>query len=145
MKITVFNGVSRQQAARAVQSRALPCVVTIADKDTVRGLTANALMWVWITAISEHTGESKAEVHERLKDTFLARIYERDDPDYADLMQSLRDLYRIDPEKALALKKHVVRMTTTTKAKPKQMTEYMNDIKMDAFDNLGLILTSEVT
>ena len=143
MQINVIDEDSRFRATLRIKSKALPFTIRILKYDEKRTLPQNSLMWDWITQISEHTGESKDEVHERFKDKFLSRIYERDDPDYAQMMESLRDVYKLDKGTALKLRKDVIRMTSTTKATKKQMTEYLNDIKMDTFDKLGIILTSE--
>ena len=143
MQINITTEEDRRRAVSIIQTKAAPFSVKVGKITAVRGLTANALYWVWVTEISLHTGNSKDATHELNKDRFLSKIFERDDPEYAEMMQTLRDLYKVDQAKALQLRKAVIGLTSTTKATKEQMSEFMQDVKIDAFDNLGMILTSE--
>jgi len=104
--------------------------VTIAPYEDLRSSIQNSLMWVWITSIANHLGNEKEEVHFLLKDKFLTKIYERDDiEEYGLMVQTLRDLYKQDKEKALELRKQIVKLTSTTKATVEQMTEYLSEVE----------------
>lgn len=108
----------------------LEVVVKLHQKD--RSLSQNSLMWVWITIIADEWGWTKEEVHEDLKRRLLVRIYERDEPGYGAMIQSVRKVYRSGlKDDATAMHQQIVRMTSTTGATVKQFTEYLNDIEKD--------------
>ena len=100
-----------------------------------RTVAQNKLYWKWLTAISEHTGHTKDEMHEIYKERFLVKIFERDNTEYAEMIQTLRKLYKEHPEDSIMLFKHVTRLTSTTQANVKQFTEYLRDIEQDCFSN----------
>ena len=107
--------------------------ITIREYKKDRSLEQNALMWKWLTIIGNELGESKEEIHERYKDKFLVNIYERDNPDYAEMVQSLREVWKQGMKReAMDLRKKIVALTSTTTATVKQMTEYLNSIEHDA-------------
>jgi hypothetical protein len=104
--------------------------VVVREHKKNRSLDANALYWKWLTVIGAELGESKDELHERFKEKWLVSIYERDDPDFADMLQSLRAVYRQGMRtEALALRKRIVVLTSTTTATVAQMAEYMQSVE----------------
>lgn len=109
-----------------------PKEVLIHEYKADRSASQNSLMWKWLTIIGSELGESKDDVHERYKGKFLVHIYERDDIEYAETISSLRKLYLQDKAVGADLFKKVVKLTSTTRANVKQMTEYLNDIELDA-------------
>jgi hypothetical protein len=110
--------------------------VIIQEYKKDRSLSQNALYWVWCTHISKITGETKDEVHERLKGAHLVKIYERDNPDYAKIIQTVREIWKSGNKKdAEFLHKEIVRLTSTTDANVAQFTEYLNDIENAERDN----------
>ena len=109
-----------------------PREVLIRDHKADRSAAQNSLMWKWITVIGNDLGETKDELHERYKGQFLVPIYERDDPEYAEMISALRDLYQRDKIATNILYKQVVKLTSTTKASVKQMTEYLGEIEGEA-------------
>lgn len=95
-----------------------------------RSAAQNSTYWLWNTVIGSSLGVSKEDVAEQMKDRFLVQIYERDDPDYAEMIQSLRAVWQQGMKKeALDLRKRIVSLTSTTTATVPQMMEYMTEIE----------------
>ena len=117
--------------------KALPLTPTleiiIQEHGKNRSLDSNALYWSWMTIIGNELGEPKEEVHERYKDKFLVNIYDRDNPEYAEMIQSLRNVWKHGmQDEAINLRKKIVALTSTTTATVKEMTEYLECIDRDA-------------
>lgn len=116
------------------------CEVVIREHVRDRSASQNALYWKWLTVIGNELGESKEDVAERYKDGFLVQIYERDNPEYAEMIQSLRSIWSQGMKtEAVSLRKKIVALTSTTTATVKQMTEYMQSIEHHAA-SLGIRL-----
>jgi len=106
------------------------CAIKIVEKDKARSALQNGLYWHWVTRISQYQGEEKEQVHAGLKALFLMRIYERDDPlGFGEMMLSLRLAYKQDNDVGGKLHRHVVKLTSTTKATVKQMQEYLTEVE----------------
>jgi len=104
--------------------------IIIREHKKDRSAGQNALMWVWLTIIGAYLGESKDDLHERFKDKWLVSIYERDDPEYAEMIQALRAVWRQGMKKeALELRKRIVALTSTTTATVPQMAEYLAEME----------------
>jgi hypothetical protein len=134
-KIVVISEETRRRAIEII--KALPLdpkhEVSIREKVKDRSADQNALYWKWLTVIGNELGESKEDVHERYKGRYLANIYERDNPDYAALIQTIREVWRHGMKtEALNLNREIIRLTSTTTATVKQMTEYLQSIEHDA-------------
>ena len=98
-----------------------------------RTAAQNALMWLWFTTIAGEHGETKEDVHEQYKGQILVHIYERDNPEYAEMIETVRGIHRDGKIKqAKQLHKAIVKLTSTTRATVEQFTEYLNDIEKDA-------------
>ena len=105
-----------------------------------RSVAQNSILWLWNTILGAELGESKEEIHERNKERFLVPIYERDDLDYAAMIEAVRNVYRQGLQQdALFLRKRIVALTSTTKATTAQMAEFLTEIERDAH-RLGIIL-----
>jgi len=105
-----------------------------------RTVAQNSLMWMWHTIIGASLGETKDAVHLRYKGKFLVPIYERDDPDYAETIETVRKVYRMGGKvEARALYDAIVKLTSTTTATTAQFTEYLKDIEHDAA-GIGIVL-----
>ncbi len=106
-------------------------------------LSANQqrLYRLWMGVISDHTGYTKVECPEIYKEKFLCHIYMRDDDEYAKMITSINNVHK-DGKKGDAhhLKRMIIRMTSTTTATTKQMSEYLDAIKFDCITNLSLQL-----
>lgn len=110
-----------------------PHEVNIREQNKDRTVYQNALMWKWYSIIGNELGETKEDLHERYKDKFLVNIYERDNPDYAEMVQSLRAVFKQGmKEEALNLRKRMIFLTSTTTATVKQLSEFLDNIERDA-------------
>jgi hypothetical protein len=115
-------------------SKNLYCL-ELKEYSKIRSLAQNSIYWKWLGAISKHTGHTDDELHDIYKEKFLVKIYERDDTKYAEMIRTLRNLYKDHPKESMELFRAVIRLTSTTKAKVKQFTEYLEKIERDCFDN----------
>jgi hypothetical protein len=134
-KVIIASEEHRHRAMEILKSLPLDPVheVDFREFKKNRTLEQNALMWKWFTIIGNELGEPKEDVAERYKDKFLVNIYERDDPDYAEMVQALREVWRHGMKsEALNLRKRIVALTSTTTATVKQLSEYMTNIEHDA-------------
>ncbi len=132
----------RKRAILIVGGLPLDPVHEIEIREKKKDISANqrALYWKWLTIIGLELGETKEELHERYKDRFLTVIYERDDPDYAEMLETLRTVYREGMrDEALSLRRKVITLTSITTATTKQMSELMTDIEHEA-TSLGISL-----
>ena len=99
------------------------------------------LYWVWMTDYSKATGYSKEEAHLDFKKRFLVKIYERDSKDYAEMIESVRQVHRKGmPGHAKHLQKMIIELTSIMDADTHQMAEYMDDIHQDC-NNRGIQLS----
>lgn len=134
-KLIIVSEEHRTRLITIIKSLALTPVqeVVIRGHKKDRSAEQNALLWKWYTIISNELGESKESTHERYKDAFLVQIYERDEPDYAEMINSLRAVWKQGMKtEAVALRKQIVALTSTTTASVKQMSEYMTEIERHA-------------
>lgn len=114
-------------------------VVTIAiDDDKARSLAQNRLYWLWIGQLEKQTGQ---DLHLYFKRLFLAKIYAKNDGDFAQMADSIaRCKGVLDDWQYEQLATGVIKQISTTKASVKQMSEYLNKIEIWAFGQ-GLTLT----
>lgn len=114
--------------------------VIVQEKKKDRSIEQNSLLWVWITIIADEMGLTKEDVHNDLKRRLLVPIFERDEPAFAEMMQSIRKVYTVGHKvEAQKMFDHIVRMTSTTGATVKQFTEYLKDIEKD-MTGKGIVL-----
>ena len=115
--------------------------VVIREHKKDRTAAQNALLWLWYTVIAGELGETKDDIHYMYKSQILVHIYERDDLEYAEIILSIRRIYRMTDMKdaALYLHKSIVKLTSTTTATVEQFTEYLNDIEKDCIGK-GIVL-----
>lgn len=105
-----------------------------------RSKEQNAFLWTILGVIAREIGTTKDELHETYKERFLVPIYERDDPEYAQMMETVRDVWRKGMKtEARTLRKKVIGLTSTTNATVAQMQEYLNEIESHA-NSLGIFL-----
>jgi len=109
----------------------------------IRSLAQNALYWKWLTLIGLELGMTKDELHFEYKERFLLPILianPEDYPQFSGIMDSINAVRDAGlDDKADELYKLVIRLTSTTIAKTKHMTEYLNDIESHA-TSLGIYL-----
>jgi len=142
MKIILRTEADRKRSFEVLRNLPLEPVMelrVVAHKKN-RSASQHRLMWLWNTIIGAELGESKEEVHERNKRRFLVPIYERDDPDYAGMIEAVREVHRHGMKaQAETMAKQVTVLTSTTKATVDQMTEFLNEIERVAA-SLGIML-----
>lgn len=135
------HSIADKAAAKAVVqylSAEQDWVVYITEGAQGRSLAQNALYWGWLddfvkTDVNDYAGHDKDHWHREFKDSFLSRIFERDDPQYALTMRTIRQVYREQlQDEALVLRKAVVDMTSTRDASVKQFAEYLTEIERHA-------------
>jgi len=106
------------------------------SKADIRRVCQNKLYWSWIadisqTNINEYAGWTKDEWHIYFKKEYLSKIYERDNSSYAIMMVTLRDVYKKGfREESKTMWEWVIDKTSTTDAKIKQFSEYLQDIEL---------------
>lgn len=125
----------RRRAITIIESLPLDPIseVVIRGHKKDRSALQNSYYWLILTVIGNALGESKEDIHERYKDKYLVNIFERDDPDYAAMVQSLREVWKQGMKKeAVSLRKSIVSFTSTTTANVAQMNEYLHCIEMSA-------------
>ena len=142
MKTVIRTESDRNRAVEIVSRLNLdkPQEVEIREWKKNRSAAQNSLLWKWLTVIAAELGESKDEVHKRYKEKLLVQILRRDDPDFAAMIGSVNAVHAQGMKaEAVALKREIVRLTSTTQMSVQQFTEYLNDIELDA-RNIGIIL-----
>ena len=139
----VFDALTTHQLYKAVLMTPKGVVT-----ESLRRVAQNRLMWMWYTDL-ENTGQvevagvTKEEWHEFMKKEFFVAIYERDNQDFAEMMETLRDVYRAGlTNESDNLFRHIVRETSTTKATVKQFCEYLNGIERWCHVR-GVVLTTD--
>ena len=135
MRIRLTSQTQKDHACQVIQG--LPDgkkVIKILDDKDIRSNAQNSLYWVWVTQLAGEQGLTKDEVHHYLKEKFLVRIYERDDPDgYGAMIESIRKVWRSgDKLTAMSIKDQVVDLTSTTNAEVPQFSEFLDDIDKDS-------------
>ena len=106
------------------------CVVRLHKKK--REVIQNSLYWRWIGFAANELGMTKEDLHLDLKRRLLVPIYERDDPDFCEMLLSLRKLYAKgyrDDSKFIF--KQMIGILSTTKATVKQFAEYLREFERD--------------
>lgn len=118
-----------------------PLRVVIDQKQDDRSAAQNRLMWMWLGQIERKTGQDKDSLHHEFKKKFLIFIYKRDDQEFAEMCKSIAKVKQSEPDEYKVIGEHVIKLTSTTKATVKQMTEYLNYVHDFAVVRLGVHLT----
>lgn len=143
-EIIISSQKQKERALLAVSSLPEDGMQCVQIKPVCEDYTSRqrALYWKWCGEISSATGETKEDVHHRLKDKHLRPIYERDDPEgYGAMIQSVRDVWKAGHKaEASAIMRQVVALTSITDTTKKQMSEYMDQIDKECLEN-GIFLT----
>jgi len=134
-KIILISQEHKNRAIAIIEGLPLTPVseIIIREHKKNRSIDQNSLLWQWLTIIANELGTSKEEQHEFFKDKFLVNIYQRDNPDYAEMVQTLREVWKHGMrDEALSLRKRIVALTSTTTATVSQMQEYLENIERNA-------------
>jgi len=109
--------------------------VLIRTRKKSRSADQNALYWYFITIIAGERGETKDAMHTEYRRRFLVHIFERDDSDYAAMIDAVRKVHKAGMvEESKFMANQIVELTSTTKAGVKQFAEYLRDIEQDAVE-----------
>jgi len=92
------------------------------------------LNWKWNTEIGEQTGMTKEEVHYHYKSLFLWKIFYRDDPGYARMIDSVVRVKETHPEEFKHMKAFILSKTHAEDCDVDQMAEFLTDIKRDCHE-----------
>ena len=86
--------------------------------------------FVWCGYIGDELGNTKQEQHLIFKQKLLVPILEREDEEYAEMVESIRDVYRQDKNKGMSFMTQVVKLTSITDriVNMQVMREYMTDV-----------------
>ena len=127
MKTTLRTDSDRQRYTQVLAAQEMPLEVTHRPYKSKRSLDQNALYWKWLSVIKNH-------IYESTGDTFT-----EDD---------LHDYYReqfLPVIRKTINKTDIKRLTSTTKLKVADMSEYMQKIDERCITKMGLMLpTTEV-
>ena len=118
-----------------------PLRVVIDQKQDDRSSAQNRLYWMWLGQIERKTGQHKDSLHFEFKKKYLIFIYKRDDQEFAEMCDSISRVKQSEPDEYKLIGEHVIKLTSTTKATVKQMTEYLNYVHDFAVTKLGIHLT----
>jgi hypothetical protein len=117
-----------------------PWEVIVREHKRKREVIQNSLYWRWISYACEKLGMLKEDLHVDLKRRLLVPIYERDDPQYCEMILTLRRLYTDGfKEDSKKLFEQIVKLTSTTSANTKQFAEYLREFERDMASK-GIVL-----
>lgn len=141
MKVIIRDESTKQRAIQVINNidTTEPQEMKLAAYKRNRSMSQNALYWKFVTVIANDLGNMKDLMHETLKSKYLVPIYERDNEEYAEMFETVRELYRTNPKKAMHLRNQIVKLTSTTTANIVQFTEYLEDVEHYAAD-MGIML-----
>jgi len=134
VSLVVINEQVKSRALDAVRSLSFdePHTVKIEPVEKNRSIAQHRLKWLWVSDIADFGGETKEEANRRLKKRFLVPIFERDDAEYAAMIETVREVHRQGmKEQAVKLFDRIVDMTRSSDASVKQMAEFLTDIEQD--------------
>lgn len=140
--LIIRNDQIRSRAVHIISGLPLEPVheIVIREHHKDRSAAANSLYWLWLTIIAAELGETKEDAHQRYKEEILVHIYERDDLEFAEMIQAIRKVAASGMvDEARHLEKQVAKLVSTTTATVHQFTEYLQDIEKDAI-GMNIIL-----
>lgn len=115
--------------------------VSIRPFKSVLSSNQRRLYWLWMRCISKHTGYTEEECHLMYKEKYLVPIFEREDKDYALMIEAVRDVHREGkPGRAKHFKQQIIKMTSIMDAKTPWMSEYLDKIREECSLELKLQL-----
>jgi hypothetical protein len=120
------------------QDKVIECVVR--DHRKKREVIQNSLYWFWITIIGHELGMTKEDVHYNLKERILVPIYMRDDPEYCEMIHSIKRMRKLGMDRECKLfKDQIIKLTSTTTATVQQFAEYLTEMERDSISK-GIVL-----
>lgn len=118
-----------------------PLVVTAEHREENRSAKQRRLQWLWNTEIGNFMGHGKDEIHLMMKERFAVPIFTRDDQQYAEMVESVKAVRRAGMNReADALKREIIKRTSTEDFSVKQCAEYLTEIERFSVD-IGATIT----
>ncbi len=134
-KIILISEQHRQRVLEIVRALPLDVVhsVDIKEHKKDRSAAQNGLYFLWMGIVSGYTGESKEEVHCRMKKNHLIPIYCADpDNETAITMATIREAATLGAVgQAKKMEAYVIKKVSITEATVKQFAEYLNEIEKE--------------
>ncbi|GAG45758.1 unnamed protein product, partial [marine sediment metagenome] len=110
-------------------------VVEIYEQKKDRTVDQNRLYRLWGGIISDELGWARKDVYTYLRREHLCKIYERDDQGYAEMVNSIRNVWKKGMQKeAEKMHDYIVERTSSADATVKQFMEYLKQIEHDMTD-----------
>jgi len=126
-----------------------PSLVRIQDLKHTRSVQQNNLLnGVIYKQISEYTGSTRDEIHNKFTDGYKKRfalpIFIRDDPEFCDMVQAIRAVSLRDKEQGFMLARNVLKLVSTSNFNTKQMAEFITEVLNDCYNkNINIVLNTE--
>ena len=147
-KIRIIGQEQKDRACEMIQALdpSNRMLVEIRNQKENRSLAQNGLYFTWVTFLAGEEGHTKEEMHKLLKSRFLSGIYQRDKPEFAELVESIREVWRSgSPEMAKKMMDGVNNLISIKDADIDQFREYLDDIDKDALQRgINLIRPDEM-
>lgn len=109
--------------------------IDVTTEDKARSTAQNRLYWMWLHQFAKHTGASDTDLHLDFKRRMLAKIFYRDDTEFAEMTRSVKALEQVlDGREYEHIATGLAKLMSTTRATTAQMTEYLNAIYAFCYD-----------
>ena len=135
-KIIISSEELKQRAGVIIANLPLEIVheVVIREHKKDRSASQFGLYWIWMSQISGYTGETKDEVHRRMKKKHLIPIYMEDPTTgMAETVKAVREVYSQGMKSAAkTLEDRVIDLVSTKDANVKQFAAYLEEIEKEA-------------
>ena len=115
-------------------------LISIKERKLTRSNKQNSLYWLWLSEISQHTGQSTKSLHYYFKKEYLIPIFRRNYIEYEEMIKSVVMLKKLG-ESTKTLGHFIVSSTSTTKAKTNEMAEYLGLVERNGIEQ-GAALTN---
>ena len=119
----------------------LPLTVEIYGEKEKRSREQNKLYWKWLEIISKETGDTKEDLHERFKRTFLLPILCREDAEFEQAINAIKKSRAELGDEYEIIARQIVGLCSTTQLTVSQFTEYLTQIERWAAEQ-GYVLTT---
>jgi len=138
IKLTIASEQIRNRAALIMAGLAVDGTdeVIVQEHKRNRSAEQNSIYWKWLTVIGNDLRNTKDEQHDIYKRMFLIPIFTRDNQGFADMMASVDGMNATDYD---IFSREILKLTSTTQASVKQMSEFLDDIQYNA-TSLGIRL-----
>lgn len=112
---------------RKLAKEGTPIIVKISTKSEEITSAQRRLYFTWCGQFAKHFGDDKDSVHLDMKRRFLIAIYRQDDAGFAAMCDAIAKLKDSEPDEYEAIGKHVIKLTSITKATKSQMSELLDN------------------